>query len=134
MEDEDIEFLWSMLSVDISDRDEALQLLQNIVELWITVRGFSLAGSWMEQYKKENKEGTKKKKALRKTLKKSSEVICHDSGQSSSSLLDKSTEENKEDPQLESDLQLDSENSGEEDFQLSSDSGDLLPTLDSMVD
>ena len=40
-----------------------------IVELWLTIRGFSIAGQWMEIYKKCSSRTTKKSKSLRKTLK-----------------------------------------------------------------
>ena len=65
--DEDVQFFWSMLSIDISDPDAALELLQDVAKLWITIRGFSIAGAWMEQYKKEKKKSVKRTKALRKT-------------------------------------------------------------------
>lgn len=67
--DEDAQFFWSMLSVDISDCEESSNLLKEVAELWITIRGFSTTGAWMEQYKKEKKESLKGKKALRKELK-----------------------------------------------------------------
>lgn len=63
--DEDIQFHWSMLSVDISDNEDALQLLKEVAELWVTIRGFSIAGGWI----KELNKSIKRKKSLRQTLK-----------------------------------------------------------------
>ena len=60
------EFFFSMLSVNIANSDETSELLQSITTLWITIKGYSMAGTWMVQYKKEN---TGKKKALRKSIK-----------------------------------------------------------------
>ena len=69
IEDDDVQFLWSMLSIDITDQNDSLHLLSNIAELWITIRGFSMTGSWIDQYKKEAKKTVKRKKSLRKGLK-----------------------------------------------------------------
>ena len=56
LEDDDIQFFWSMLSIDIANNDDAICLLKKIAELWITVRGFSTTGNWMDQYKKQTKK------------------------------------------------------------------------------
>ena len=63
-ENEDILFHWSLLSVDC---DSSTELLKEILSLWVTIRGGSIAGCWMEQYKKVSKETSKT--ALRKGLK-----------------------------------------------------------------
>ena len=39
-----------------------------IAELWVTIRGFSFARSFMELYKQREKKTLEKSKALRKTL------------------------------------------------------------------
>ncbi|KAL5493255.1 hypothetical protein EMCRGX_G014404 [Ephydatia muelleri] len=49
--------------------DVATTVLEMIVDLWITVRGFSLAGAWVEEFKITQKKTTQKSKALRKQLK-----------------------------------------------------------------
>ena len=46
-EDNDVKFFWSMLLIDIDSEHHAGQLLKEIVELWLTIRGFSIAGQWM---------------------------------------------------------------------------------------
>lgn len=43
-EDDDEQFYWSMLSIDIDTEHNASLLLKEIVELWLTIRGFSIAG------------------------------------------------------------------------------------------
>ena len=68
--DENVQIIWNLLSIDISDDDDAQELLQRIVEMWVTVRGFSMTSFWIEQYKQANHVALKAKKALRKTLKK----------------------------------------------------------------
>ena len=66
---ESVQFYWTMLSVDISNEERAIKLLREIVTLWITIRGFSIAGEWLEKYKQNMKSGTRKSKSLRKELK-----------------------------------------------------------------
>lgn len=65
--DLNIQFYWSMLSVDIEDEESAIKLLQEIIGLWVTMRGFTIAGCWLEHYKQATK--TNVKKGLRKELK-----------------------------------------------------------------
>lgn len=43
------------------------------MELWLTIRGFSTAGQWMEVYKNIKTKTTKKTKSLHKTLKRKGE-------------------------------------------------------------
>ena len=66
--DDDIQFHWSVISVDL-DHHVGEQLLQEIVQLWLTIRGFSTAGAFVEQYKQITKKSTKKSTSLRKGLK-----------------------------------------------------------------
>ena len=65
--DENIQFYWCMLTTDIED-DKASILLSKIVDLFITIRGFSFTRSFMELYKQSMKKSTQKSKALRKTI------------------------------------------------------------------
>ena len=67
MTDEDISFYWCMLTTDVDD-DVGTILLSMIVDLYITIRRFSFAKSFMEQYKQACKKSTQKSKALRKNL------------------------------------------------------------------
>ncbi len=68
IDDEDVQFCWSMLSVDIEDEDHSSELLQTIVQLWVTIRGFAITSAWMEEYKRASKKTTKGSKGLRKRL------------------------------------------------------------------
>lgn len=75
--DEDVHFYWIIASADfdIDDDDEACDVLLNkIVELFLTVRGFSLAGVWMERYKQAAKKSTQCSKSLRRELHDSASV------------------------------------------------------------
>ena len=66
-EDEDVLFYWSMVSADW-DEEESEALLAMIVNLWVTIRGFSYASAWMEQYKAANHKSVQKSKGVRKKL------------------------------------------------------------------
>ena len=57
-EDEDVLFYWSMVSGDWDEESQAL--LNLIVDLWITIRGFPYASAWMEQYKAANRKSVQK--------------------------------------------------------------------------
>ena len=67
--DEDVLFHWSLSAVCITNEDESMELLKDIVQLWLTIRGFSLAKEWMEQHKITARKTSYKSKGLRKTLK-----------------------------------------------------------------
>lgn len=64
---EDILFLWSIIMVDWNE-DISNTVLDLIVNMWITIRGFAQANAWMELYKKAQKKSTQKTKGLRKQL------------------------------------------------------------------
>lgn len=66
--DEDVQFYWTMVSVDLEDEESSSELLQKIVALWVKIRGFSMTSAWMEEYKRALQETTKAKKGLRKQL------------------------------------------------------------------
>ena len=74
LSDCDVQFHWSLLSVDIPDDKDGFELLRNIIELWLTIRGFSISKAWMEEYKCIAKTSTKGKKSLRKDLRKRKEL------------------------------------------------------------
>ena len=65
---EDIQFYWALVSADIHASDDAYELLQSTVKLWVTIRGYSLTAKWMEQYKRISEDSSRKKKALRKDI------------------------------------------------------------------
>lgn len=43
-------------------------ILDMLTDLWITIRGFSFASSFLEMYKQEKKKGLQRSKALRKEI------------------------------------------------------------------
>ena len=67
MTNENILFLWG-IATDLADTKQSLALLQEVVQLWYTIRGFSITSQLLEQYKKATKSTTKGKKGLRKEL------------------------------------------------------------------
>ena len=66
MGNEDVRALWGDISVNWAD-DELL-LLELMVRHWITLRGFSYVGSFMERYKQNSKKTEEKEPGFRKTL------------------------------------------------------------------
>ena len=68
-DDEDVLFYWTLTGVDL-DEEGSKELLKHIVQLWLTIRGFSLSKEWMEQYKALVKATQKN---LRKQLKQRSD-------------------------------------------------------------
>ena len=44
-----------MITVELDDV-VGQQLLMEIIELWVTIRGFSIAGAFVEQYKQITKQ------------------------------------------------------------------------------
>ena len=65
--DEDILFHWAIVSANW-DEEAATTLLPMIAKLWVTIRGFSYASAWMENYKHINKKSVQKTKGVRKHL------------------------------------------------------------------
>lgn len=72
IDDEDVQFHWSLLSLDIEDEHHSAELLKTIVQQWIKIRGFAITSTWMEGYKRSTQKTTKGKKSLRKELHKKS--------------------------------------------------------------
>ena len=69
IDDENIQFYWTLLSTDIDDEQDSITLLRELIALWLTIRGHSIAGQWLEVYKNTQSKTTKKSKSLRKNLK-----------------------------------------------------------------
>ena len=63
----DVLFQWSFLTTSISD-SVALLLLERILRLYVTVRGFGFATSCVEMFKQNTKQSFQRKKALRKHI------------------------------------------------------------------
>ena len=64
---EDVNFYWSIAAAEFDTEDTEIHeyLLQLIVELFVTVRGFAFASSWVEKYKCSSKKSTQRSKGLR---------------------------------------------------------------------
>ena len=63
-----VQFHWSIIAVEV-DEDVGQELLAEIVQLWLTIRGFSTAGAFVEHYKQITKKSVTKSSSLRKGLK-----------------------------------------------------------------
>ncbi len=63
---EDVQFQWCMVTTEVED-EEARSLLNMIVNLYVTIRGFSFSKSIMKQYKVSNKKNLQKSKALERS-------------------------------------------------------------------
>ena len=63
-------FYWTIASADFEIDDDEVHnvLLKMIVELYVTMRGFSYASMWMEKYKKSSKKPTQRSNSLRRDL------------------------------------------------------------------
>ena len=68
IDDEDVQCYWNMIALYIIRQEDVAELLHTIVDLWVTIRGYALTSSWLEQYKLAKKKNVKKSKSLRKTL------------------------------------------------------------------
>ena len=64
----DVQWHWMLISQSVESAEESDWLLGEIIKLYVTVRGFSIAANWMELYKKESKKSTKKTTGLGKQL------------------------------------------------------------------
>lgn len=64
---QNVQFHWALIT-DLSDEQQSTELLQEVVGLWYTVRGFSTAKTLFEQYKTAKKCNVKGTKGLRKEL------------------------------------------------------------------
>ena len=63
----DVQFYWCIVSVGWAN-DTAHTILGMIINLWITIRGFSTASGWLEKYKQAYKRTVQKSKGVRKQL------------------------------------------------------------------
>ena len=62
-----IQFYWTLLSQEIHEQENSEALLAEVVTLWVTIRGFLLAASWIEAYKNRHKT-TQKATSLHKSI------------------------------------------------------------------
>ena len=66
-DDVDVKYYMDCVTEDLED-DERKELLEKMVNLYITVRGFSFVRSWLEMYKQAEKVKLQKSKSLRNKL------------------------------------------------------------------
>ena len=64
---DEVLFHWCMLTAEIEEV-HAQVVLDMLITLWITIRGFSFASAFLEMYKQEKKRGLQQSKALRKDI------------------------------------------------------------------
>ena len=67
LENEDVQLHWCLVGCDW-EKEEAEALLQEVVKLWVTIRGFSYASAWVEKFKSTGTKSLQKSKGLRKKL------------------------------------------------------------------
>ena len=67
MENEEVLFHWCMLTAESEDKDAEV-VFGMLVDMWITVRGFSFASQWLEVYKREKINFFKDQRHYVKTL------------------------------------------------------------------
>ena len=65
--DKNVRLHW-MQVCDLHVEAESLELLQDVIRVWFTIRGFSIAGKLFEDYKRATKTNVRGKKGLRKEL------------------------------------------------------------------
>ena len=66
-ESDGVQFIWYIICADWDEHISQF-LLQSMIKEWVKIRGFSLAGAWVEKYKAANKKSTQKTKGLRKQM------------------------------------------------------------------
>ena len=66
-QDENVQYYLSIVSANWEE-EETEALIPMIANLWVTIRGFSYAGAWMEKYKASHHKAVQKAKDIRKQL------------------------------------------------------------------
>ena len=54
--------------MNIEKAEDEQLVLQDIVKLWVTIRGYSMVATWMEAYKKTEMANLQKSTGLHKSL------------------------------------------------------------------
>lgn len=67
LQSNDLQFEWCLIASE-ADEETATIVLQKIVDLYVTIRGFAFAKSCLEQYKQAQKKTLQKKLALHSEL------------------------------------------------------------------
>jgi len=69
VDDDNVHFQWCLILTVIEDATASQELLVLVVELWLTIRGFSYAAAYLEFYKQQTKFTIKKAVGRRRGLK-----------------------------------------------------------------
>lgn len=67
--DESVQVYWRSVGADIVDEEDGFNLLCRMVDMWLSIRGSSIASKWLEDYKLAKGKNVKRAKSLRKELK-----------------------------------------------------------------
>ena len=67
LKNEDVQFHWCIIVCDWEE-EETEALLEQVVKMWVTIRGFSYARAWVEKFKTASAKSLQKSKGLRKKL------------------------------------------------------------------
>ena len=67
---DDVQFYWLITTADfdIDESEVHTALLKEIVQLYVTIRGFAYSSFWVEKYKQSTKKSTQRSKSLRRDL------------------------------------------------------------------
>ena len=63
LHDQEINFIWSNVMEEVG-KEESNTLLNMVVDVYVTIRGYGFAKRWVEKYKQDNKETMQKSKSL----------------------------------------------------------------------
>ena len=66
--DEDLQHHWAQMLSTTHQENIRLMLLQRIIHLYVTIRGFAFTNSYLELYKQRHSTSIQKSKALRRVL------------------------------------------------------------------
>ena len=76
---DDVQFYWLIVTADFDDDDEEevkSALLSMIIELYLTMRGFSFASNWVEKFKQSAKKAPKNLKVSEENCIVKTKIFC----------------------------------------------------------
>ena len=62
LKDKCLQFLWSMVSIDIQKKEDVDALLDEIVSMWLNIRGHAATSQVIEMYKQQSEKAQKEQK------------------------------------------------------------------------
>lgn len=81
VQDEDIQYIWSMIAFNIPEDSTSMQLLSIIIQEWTILRGHALRKTVLESHKR-NKDSIEGKRSLRKELRRNHDQATNDNSTS----------------------------------------------------